>query len=198
MSSKCQPSLQDDVPPIQFYFDEEKAAQSAAYLIRKTGKTAINYMLLVKLLYLTDRKLLIDRGKPLTGDGFAALPKGPVVSTICNFVRGQRDGETWSQYVVKNGRYDVAIDHETPDSVSRLSPSELDALDDVFSDYGHLDPFAVVEQLHIKSDFPEWDDPKGSSFQIDPKDILLQNGWTVEDAREIAALAQTDRHYRAG
>jgi uncharacterized phage-associated protein len=59
---------------VRFPFDERKAAQAAAYLLKKHDGR-LNFMKLIKLLYLADRKSLLENGKPITGDRMLAMPK---------------------------------------------------------------------------------------------------------------------------
>ena len=51
---------------INFKFDERKAAQVAGRLISQGGGE-MNYMALLKLLYLIDREALLRWGKTITG-----------------------------------------------------------------------------------------------------------------------------------
>ena len=62
--------MSEAVPQIRFRFNELKAAQAAAYLLRLAGGR-MHGEKLAALLYIVDRKLLISRGVPLTGDEMA-------------------------------------------------------------------------------------------------------------------------------
>jgi uncharacterized phage-associated protein len=175
-------------PHLRFDFDELKAAQAAAYLIRKTPERAFNYMHLIKLLYLVDRTLLVARGQPLTGDGLVSMEFGPVLTTVLDLVKAPDKGDEWSKYIVKGGRWSVAIDDETPDSTSELSKAELRTLDEVFERYGKMDRWKLVQHLH--EDFPEWEDPGKSSTRIEPAEILEREGWEMAEIREIEGIAK--------
>jgi uncharacterized phage-associated protein len=48
-------------------FDESKATEAAAFLLSRSDQT-MNYMKLIKLLYLTDREALIRWGRPISTD----------------------------------------------------------------------------------------------------------------------------------
>lgn len=61
---------------MEFIFDEHKATQAAAYLLRRGGGR-MRYMKLIKLLYLADRTALIETGSPITGDRFVAMKLVP-------------------------------------------------------------------------------------------------------------------------
>jgi hypothetical protein len=60
-------------PTIKFVFNEKKAAQAAAYLLKLHGGK-MDYRKLLTLLYLADRKLLAERGRTITGDEFVNAP----------------------------------------------------------------------------------------------------------------------------
>src|SRR5580658_10497524 len=70
---------------IKFKFDERKAAQAAGRLISQGGGE-MNYMALLKLLYLIDREALVRWGKTITGDQFVAMKHGPVLRRIFDLV----------------------------------------------------------------------------------------------------------------
>ena len=60
-------------------FREDKATQAACILIEKEGGR-INYMKLLKLMYMADRKALLERGRPITFDEYYSLDRGPILS----------------------------------------------------------------------------------------------------------------------
>lgn len=47
-------------------FNEKKAIQIAAVFVKRVG--VINYVKLIKLMYLSDRKALLNWERPITGD----------------------------------------------------------------------------------------------------------------------------------
>ena len=99
---------------IRFAFDEEKAAQAAAYLIRLKGGR-IDYTALLQLLHLADRRALAETGHPITGDRMVALPHGPVLSGVYDLI-GQDNptgASVWRGWIVKRGTYGVALSGES-------------------------------------------------------------------------------------
>ena len=175
---------------MRFTFNERKAAQAAAYLVKKQGGQ-LNYMKLIKMLYLADRKALIDRGAPITGDRMVAMPKGPVLSTILDLITwGTRRGERseWFEYISEPTNYDVAVINEfRTEDFDELSAKEIAILDDICARYGGVGKWALVDYTH---QLPEWHDPHGSSFTIDPADILRAEGFSADQIRHIARRAE--------
>src|SRR5674476_520662 len=80
-------------------FDERKAAQAAACLLHKAGGK-LPLLKLMKLLYLSERLSLQRYGDTITGDSFASLPHGPVLSMSYDHMNGalpSKEGgwDTW-------------------------------------------------------------------------------------------------------
>lgn len=176
---------------IRFSFNERKSAQAAAHLIARKGGR-INYMLLVKLLYLADRESLLERGRPITGDELYAMKHGPAVSRVLNLIRWGKDGSSlWFDYITeKEPDYTVAL---RSTGESELSMSDLRILDAVFAEYGHWDQFALRDHLH--KILPEWSNPGETSMLIDPETILRIGNKTPDEIAVIAAKASEDRFF---
>src|SRR5712691_464729 len=68
-------------------FSERRVAQMAAYLLgREKGR--MNYLKLIKLLYLADRESLKRHGHPISDDRYVSMDHGPVLSTTFNLIKG--------------------------------------------------------------------------------------------------------------
>ena len=67
--------------PITFHFDERKAAQAAAWLLRRHGRP-LDAARLATLLYLVDRRAVLESGGPTTGDAWIATEHGPSLRRI--------------------------------------------------------------------------------------------------------------------
>jgi len=158
---------------MRFIFDERKAAQAAAYLLQRHGGH-LNYMKLIKLLYLADRRALVDRGLPITGDRMVSMQKGPVLSGVLDLINwGSIDEQSpWLEYISPPSDYEVHV--LNPDAECKaLSRYEKGLLVEIDERFGEFDRWSLVRYTHT---LPEWRDPKGSSFPIDPADILrLEN-----------------------
>ena len=94
-------------------FDARKTAQAACQLIQLNDGT-MNYMVLVKLLYLADRRALIETGVPVTGDRMVAMPHGPVLSqTLDQINMGEPapmdEASVWYEYITEPSDYTLSI-----------------------------------------------------------------------------------------
>ena len=163
-------------------FDERKTTQLVARLIEHGGGQ-LNVLKLVKLVYLTDRRALVEGGRPITFDRFVSMPHGPVNSATLNLLNDEPDpnGKSyWHSYISERSGYDVRL-LKAP-GVGALSAFELSIVDEVFAEFGHMDRFALRDVTH---DLPEWSDPHGSSTPIHVHEILESDGYSEDEAREI-------------
>ncbi|MGB4408628.1 MAG: Panacea domain-containing protein [Sphaerochaeta sp.] len=168
---------------MNFNFNERRSTQAAAFLIRRNGNK-LNYMKLIKLLYLVDREALIKWQQPITGDKYYSLPLGPVVSKILDRISSgpnPKSPDYWSSIIqiAQNDSYSVTtIDEPEYDELSKREIRLLEGLDDKFKAYSQWD---MVTYCH--NNLPEWEDPNGSSDQITIEDILktsIKNGTDKE------------------
>lgn len=163
-------------------YREDKATQAAALLI-KLEDGEMNYMKLLKLLYLADRASLLQWGRPITFDSYFSMDDGPVLSFTYNKIGSPQDPVTpsyWHRHISKRMNYQVALIGEAPNG--SLSPAEETLLDEVYSQHRDKDEWQLVEYTH---DLPEWHDPHGSSLLIDISDILRTGISSEEEIQEI-------------
>jgi uncharacterized phage-associated protein len=174
---------------MRFFFNEKKAAQAAAYLIQlHAGPTDL--MVLLKLLYLADRQGLIEVGSPITGDCMVSMPHGPALSRIYDLAKwaGSVPNEVWGSYITERRGNQVELARAAPD-FSELSSYEMQLLARIHREFGHLSAAQLRAMTH---DLAEYQDPAGSSLDIDPQTILRNAGRTADEIREIAADAEED------
>ncbi|WP_331584334.1 Panacea domain-containing protein [Candidatus Binatus sp.] len=167
---------------MRFIFDEKKAAQAAAFLLKRHGDR-LNYMVLIKLLYLADRRALAERGLPITGDRMMSMPKGPVLSGILDLINwGSTDENSfWLEYISPATDYDVSLAKVDPEFRS-LSRYELKVLQEIDDQFGAMDKWSLVKFTHR---LQEWRDPHGSSFPIEPAEILRSENRSEEEIAQI-------------
>lgn len=164
------------------HFREDRTTQAAARLLRLKGGR-MPYLSLIKLLYLADRKALVELGRPISYDLFVSMPHGPVLSRTLDLITGEPDpdGDSyWRDYISEPLGYDVRLERDAPSS--QLSSAEEAILDDVFAKYGHLTKWQLRDLSHT---LPEWRDPDGSSVPIPLEEVLIKQGVSPEDARAI-------------
>lgn len=164
-------------------FNEKKATQLAAAFIERSGGK-LNYMKLIKLMYMADRAALVRWARPISGDAYLAMKHGPVLSDTYTMISdGQNPSSQslWFEFIERSGKYDVSLLKPCPPA--NLSEAERGVIDDTFQKYGHYDRWDLVHHLH--ETLPEWRHPERGSFSISVKDILQAEGVSLEEANQV-------------
>ncbi len=155
---------------LRFELNEKKATQVASLLIKLNGKS-LNYMKLIKLMYLVDREALSKWDRPVVGDEYFSLPHGPVLSKILDIINSGDDPGNptyWYKYISTPENYEISLKNDPGDD--ELSDREIELLEHISNKYKDLDQFQLRDVCHRI--LPEWEDPRGSSLPIMPRDIL--------------------------
>ncbi len=174
-----------------FLFKPRKAAQAAAYLVHLSGGQ-MSVLSLIKILYLADRRSLVTRGLPITGDQMVSMPHGPVLSRIYDEIKwGQGEGQAqpWYEYLTERQENQISIRPPGPPPTDELSDFERNVLEEMHRNYGHFHPWALRRITH---GLPEYTDPQGSSLPIDPVNILRQEGWPDSDIQDALMSAREE------
>ena len=152
-------------------FDEEKTTQMAASFLKLAGNK-MNYMLLLKMLYVADKTMLMRRGMPITFDYWVSMDHGPVLSHTLDRIKDVTEDKSsyWRQHIERQN-YEVVLTSDPGND--ELSRSEDQIIVEVFAEWGNLDPWEAVRRTHK---FPEWQDPMGSSIPIALPDVMRLNG----------------------
>ncbi|NJL87386.1 MAG: SocA family protein [Leptolyngbyaceae cyanobacterium SM1_1_3] len=177
--------------PIQFCFHPEKAVEAAAMLLKAHDKP-MRYLGLLKMLYIADRIALERMEQPITGDRYVSMDYGPVLSGVYDLIKGTPTGSAlplWSKFISPPSEKLVSLLSDPGNA--DLCEEEEEILQQVYQDFGHLDPFDVAEWTH---DLPEWQDPQGSAIPIAVKDILENVGKSKDEIGEIQQEASREAH----
>jgi uncharacterized phage-associated protein len=166
-------------------FNETKVTQAAAFLLKLRGGR-MKYIKLLKLLYLADRKSLLERGRPITSDRYVSMDDGPVLSITYNLIQGdyRNTQHVWSQTIIPAEDYDVQLREPDADvEVGQLSEAEIEVLRSVFEEFGHWNRWKLIDQIMHK--LPEWHDPNGSMIPIEIRDILQTSSLSLSQQMAI-------------
>lgn len=178
-------------------FRQDKTTQAAALLLTWAGGR-MNYMKLIKLLYLADRTALLRWGRPISFARPLSMKHGPVLSEVLDLINeGSPPGEAsvWSRTISTPSNFEVRLNAECPPD--DLSDMEESVLQGVFAEYGQLDPWPLVDLLH--EILPEWQQTN-SAIPIRYRDILLREGRSESEVAEVEgelqslALSLCERH----
>lgn len=164
-----------------FHFRFQKAIQAAAFLLQRQ-RGEMNYMRLLKLLYIADRESLKETGYPITGDHVIAMPRGPVLNHVYDLIRGRhpRTGQ-WDEFL-RRDHYNLILVKDP--GKGGLSDYEVRKLEEIADRYA---PYDEWDMVNISHQLPEWqkNDPGTSSRPISVEDILAAVG-RDKDAASIA------------
>ena len=167
-----------DLMPLRFR--EDRTTQAAARLLRLHG-AAMPYLKLIKLLYLADRKALVELGRPISCDLFVSMPHGPVLSRTYDLILGEPEANSyWRRYISPPENYALRLVGDAPND--QLSPAEERILDSIFREFGSMDKWALRNYTHT---LPEYHDPNGSSVPIAMMEMLTGQGVSESDAKAI-------------
>lgn len=177
---------------MRFVFSEVKATQTAGLILELQGPR-MSYMKLIKLMYLADRKSLIETGYPITGDRLVSMDRGPVLSRVLNLITDDcfSPDSQWRRYISEPSSYEIELNEVPP--TDELSEYEIAVIGDIVDQFGHMDRWMLVEYTH---ELPEWTDPEGSSLQIDERVILRAAGKSDEEIEDIFAQAEAAWTFR--
>jgi uncharacterized phage-associated protein len=167
-------------------FREDRATQAAAFLLKlnkkRIGFPVMRYIKLIKLMYLADREALLCLGHLITYDRLVSMDNGPVLSRVLDLIKGKVSGEYWRQHISRWLPYWVILTSDP--STDHLSVAEEKILLDVFRRFGHLGWRKLIDLTHR---LPEWKDPHGSALTIEPREVLISQDVSAEEADEIVA-----------
>lgn len=172
-------------------FNQRKATEATAYLLSKTSDNREYLLLILKLLYIAERRALQQWGRLITWDHFVSMDHGPVLSQTYNLISGsEKRSEIWDRFISDKSDHKISL-REMPE-IEELSRAELKLLDSVYCEFGAMDRWDLVELTHS---FPEWKNPFGSAFPIHLDEILRAENTSPERinqiSEELAFLAET-------
>ncbi len=181
---------------IRFKFHPEKAVETAGIFLKLHGKP-MAYLGLLKLLYMADRIALARLEQPITGDRYVSMNYGPVLSRVYDLIKGDSVGgakTVWAKYISTRDtnyrfslNYQVSLLEEPGDD--ELCEDEISIIKEVYTKYGHMDPFDLAETTHL---FPEWINPHGSAIPISVEEVLKNVGKIDEEIQRIAAEVERE------
>jgi uncharacterized phage-associated protein len=174
---------------IRFRFDTLKTVQVAAMFLKLHGGS-MKFLGLLKLMYMADRLAFKKMDQPISGDKYVSMNKGPVLSTVYDFIKDNQrheGAEIWKKYIsTRNDSSNHEIRLLKDPGVDELSDEEEKIIRDVYDQWGKWDRFELVDLTH---EFPEWKFPNGGAIPIDVVDILKNVGKNQEEIAYITEIA---------
>jgi len=165
-----------------FLFDINKTLAAASFLADCDGGR-INVLTLIKMLYRADRAALIAWGRTITGDSYVSMDNGPVLSLLYDLIKGKGNANNqklWDAYFTKREGHIIRL-RKQPE-IGYLSKREIEALKVAYREIKSVRG-SIANWMHRNC--PEWQNPKGSSKPIDPKNILRLAGKKEVEIQQI-------------
>lgn len=128
-------------------FRSGKAAQVCAFFAVKS-EGFIDKLKLIKLVYLTERRMLGDHHVPMLYDEFYSLPHGPICSSTLNGIDNVIHEEVWSHYIKMHGNRAVAVKTFERDDLEEISDIEIQYLSDIWSEFGNMTASQIRNWTH--------------------------------------------------
>lgn len=155
-------------------FNFETTQHVVGYLLWKAGG-AMPYLKLLKLVYLADRKALLETGETLTGDSYSAMKLGPVPYFTYNCLKQGKFPSDWIEHKKYDARLKKEVDSEDPlETFDLLSPMTQNILESTWEKYGDMNKYALAKLTHTIC--PEWKNCKDDSIEL--ADILKAEGYS--------------------
>jgi hypothetical protein len=176
---------------VDFVFDIDKTVAAAAFLTKRSPGGQISIFLLLKMMYGAERDALAHWHRPITGDSFCSMPKGPVLSRTYNLIKGEvlntnSDMAKWSRHFAPRENHNVKLivdpdfDFLSVREISALKRSEIE-IAALVKKHG-----AIADVLHEQ--WPEWQEPSKfgkRSIPLPIEDVLSE---VIEDREEIERI----------
>jgi len=178
---------------ITFRFHPQKTIEAAAMFLKLHGKP-MKYLGLLKMLYIADRIALERMDQPITGDCAYSMKFGPVLSGVYDLIKGNNVNNAlplWSKYIRRSDKNFVKLLADP--SEGYLCEEEEEIIQEVYSKFGHLDPFDVAEWTH---GLPEWQKPpENSCIPIIVEDVLRYLNKSDEDIEYIRQIEAREAYF---
>ena len=179
-------------------FDIDKAVAAAAHLSKKFGKAGspVSTFMLIKCMYAAERIALERWHRPITGDRFFSLKKGPILSQTYALIKHEllstnSDMVKWAKHFSPRQGHDVFLKEE-PD-YDFLSEREVAALDEAYEEITALQKKhgLIADVLHKQ--WPEWKDPSECGKAAIPLTLNEILSELLEDESEVRVVADEIR-----
>jgi uncharacterized phage-associated protein len=193
---------------LSFPFRVEKLVQALVFF-SKAGIRDLTKLKAAKLLYFADKEHLVKHGRPILGDDYFCLDKGPVPSASLNIMNDALDAKhsegkpgpdlslierflkvskkIWEHYP----RF-VAIEDLDADV---FSESEIRALEETVRNYGSKTAGELIDLTHKEKTWivPDLDRRSGSNARI-PYRLFFED--QPEDVKEVLKLTEAEQEDR--
>lgn len=170
-----------------FRFDADKSLQAVAFLLRREPAHRMNYMRLLKILYIAEREALAESSQPITGSRVVATRRGIILDDVLQSIRGHhRTASLWAGYT-RLDNYSIEMFRDP--GIGRLSRFVMEKLEEVAMRHQADDEWEMVEMTRRLA---EWrrNEP-GDGCQEIPLSHIFEAVGRGDDFATIVERAQS-------
>jgi uncharacterized phage-associated protein len=169
---------------VHFPNNHRKATDAIARLIEKSGAD-VDYLRIAKLIYLADRRSILERGVPIFGGKYYSMRRGPTISEFMDFAN-QRNAPGWSKVI--SPRKGNALNLISKPHYQTLSDYEKTLLDAVVAEHFNRSTIDLVEWCH--QNCPEYEEVESGRRPIEVETILKSGGKKKAQVEKVLAMAR--------
>jgi len=142
--------MMNSAPPVRL--NERKVTQAGARFIAASGGT-IDHIKLVKLMYLLERRALVEWGHPVLNDVYFSLKNGPIPSGVCDLINST--DTFWSKSISKEPKNLLRLIKAVGDD--ELSAPEKRLIDELSETHRNASGPDMIRYTH---GLKEWENPE--------------------------------------
>ena len=145
----------------------ETIIQIVGWLL-KLNNGSMNYIKLVLLIYIVDKKALKDYNYSISNDDIVLMKNGPVLCNTYNLKKHTNENadiqglNEWNKYFVKTG-YDLSFKENIKDKINNilsddvlwLSDADIKIIEEVYRQYKDYTYSDIINLMHDEAEFPE-------------------------------------------
>lgn len=160
----------------RFKFDQEKGVASLVYIAKRLGKDKADLHSVLKALYFAEQKHLVRYGRPVTGDIYSALKKGPIPSRLYDICKELRESGAPFGNLFRINKNSFISPLSDPD-MDEFSDSDLECLDEAINEIMDLTFDERTKKSHDPAYLKAWN-KRGhkQSEKINVIDIAIAGG----------------------
>jgi uncharacterized phage-associated protein len=151
------------MPNIRFSFDEDKLTSVLTFFASRMDD--LDALKSAKLLYFADKRHLLRYGRPILGDNYFGMDHGPVPERAYDQIKAALNRNHsvipahFAQYLTVDisAKYPRFKAKAAPD-MDVLSDSDVEVLEEIVSEYGHLSSWALRDLTHKEPEVQESDE----------------------------------------
>ncbi len=168
----------------------KKIIQTTAYLL-SLNNCKMNYTKLLKLLYISDREALKNWDESITGDNYAVMKNGPILSKTYDLIMDKGQDFEQCEWNINFNVSNYYIFLKQKITYNELSQDEMNLLKEIRNKFKKYSYSKMITYVHDKNLFPETKDTGDSSIPITVEEILKAIGRSDNEIEKITSENKT-------